>query len=369
MKTYQKIFLLSVLFIVFSFSSFAQCMNDVACYMNDWRNESNAVIFLTIPNPSGGNSKTCTGTLVNNEARNGRPYIITACHCIDTDGQSGLSQAERNNTANYIFSFRFRSSNCDGSQLDNQWQTTGAVFRMAHQASDIALIELNQQPPFDINYMGWNVSASLPANTTVIHHENSQRQKISFSNNTTAFTGNHYQVNYHSGATKGGSSGAAGFNATHQITGILSFGINGCSTIGQVLPDYYGRLSAAWLGGGTADTQLRAWLSPNQNLQSMSHLIPSLISGVEQLCAGSSTTYTLPNLIATMNATWTVSGNLTILSQNRSSVTVTPASSSSAGIGTITATVGGITSTKTIQVNLPVSNQGVTIRNTSNNTQ
>ncbi|SFF65208.1 hypothetical protein, partial [Thermoflexibacter ruber] len=33
--------------------------------------------------------------------------------------------------------------------------------------------------------------------------------------------------------------------------------------------------------------------------------------------------------------------------------------------------IGGVTttSTKTIQVNLPVSNQGVTIRNTSNNTQ
>ena len=64
------------------------------------------------------------------------------------------------------------------------------------------------------------------------------------------------------GTTEGGSSGSCLFdNATGRCVGTLHGGYAAC---GNDDPDWYGRLSQHWDGGGTSSTRLSNWLDPNE---------------------------------------------------------------------------------------------------------
>jgi hypothetical protein len=345
------------------------CIPDIRCHFNEWGVESNAIVQIN----SSGNPGT--GVLINNEQRNGRPLLLTALHVIDLNNDKFISTSERNAVfSNTFFTFRFRTSTCNGA-FENDYNILGATLLAYDAYTDIALLELREQPAFDATFLGWNNSAGAPPSGVCIQNPRSVRQRIAFSSGTitTSADNKYFCVNWGTGKTAKHASGAPLLTNNHLVTGILSLGAcDGCDDRSASClansRDNFSKLAESWY-------ILRSYLSPSQGLQTFTHLIPSRINGLEQICAGTTTTYSI-ELPASMSATWTVSGNLTILSQNRSSVTVTPASASSSGTGTITASVTQVisfntvttTSTKTIQVNLPVSNQGVTIRNTTNNT-
>jgi hypothetical protein len=72
-KNGQKVILLILIFTVFRMNIplFAQCMNDATCYMNNWRNESNAVVRFTVPSLTGGNATSLLPAI-----RNGLQAVV-----------------------------------------------------------------------------------------------------------------------------------------------------------------------------------------------------------------------------------------------------------------------------------------------------
>ena len=64
------------------------------------------------------------------------------------------------------------------------------------------------------------------------------------------------------GTTEPGSSGSHLFDQNHCVVGQLGGGFAAC---GNDEPDWYGRLSVSWTGGGTSATRLSDWLDPFGN--------------------------------------------------------------------------------------------------------
>ncbi|NVJ61704.1 MAG: trypsin-like peptidase domain-containing protein [Gammaproteobacteria bacterium] len=240
------------------------CNINVVCFAGDaWQQEASSVARIVI---SG--SGLCTGTLVNNVLEDETPYFLSANHC-------GLSETI---APTLVFYWNFEASQCnmttdqaDGSL--NQFQT-GSTFRAAHQASDLALVQLDTTPDagFNVFYSGWSNDPAAPTSAVAIHHPNGDEKRISFENDaltitnyssdTTVTNGTHLRVGaWDLGTTEGGSSGSAIWNANRHIVGTLHGGAASCSAPNA--PDWYGRLAVQWDGGGTAATQLSAWLDPN----------------------------------------------------------------------------------------------------------
>jgi hypothetical protein len=103
-----------------------------------------------------------------------------------------------------------------------------------------------------------------------IHHPQGDEKRISFEDDPTSTTsvgldtspgdGTHIRVaDWDLGTTEGGSSGSPLLDPAHRVVGQLHGGYAAC---GNDLPDWYGRLSVSWTGGGTASTRLSDWLDP-----------------------------------------------------------------------------------------------------------
>ncbi|MBW8809240.1 MAG: hypothetical protein JF591_10495 [Lysobacter sp.] len=237
------------------------CNNDVICPVGDpWRPQIRSVARYTI---SG--SFLCSGQLVNNTAFDLTPYFLSAAHCNVTAA----------NDDTLVFYWKFESPNCGdlggGSTSMNQ---TGAIFRASYAPSDFLLVELEEEPDplFDVYYSGWDATGVAPAATVGIHHPSGDEKAISFNNNAVTSTAygsntvnaaaNHWRVDmWEDGTTEGGSSGSCLWDASSKrCVGQLHGGAASCSA--TTSPDWYGKFSASWTGGGTAATRLKDWLDP-----------------------------------------------------------------------------------------------------------
>jgi lysyl endopeptidase len=236
------------------------CNNDVVCPEgNPWTNEIHSVARYSI-NGTG----FCSGQLMNNTAIDFRPFFLSANHC-------GVSTS---NDHTLVFYWNFESPNCGdlggGSLAENQ---TGATFRAAYAASDFLLVELDAAPvAANAYFSGWDASGSVAASTVGIHHPSADEKAISFNtnavtstayySNSTSATANHWRVDdWEDGTTEGGSSGSCLWDtSTRRCVGQLHGGDASCSA--ATSPDWYGKLSVSWDGGGTSATRLRDWLDP-----------------------------------------------------------------------------------------------------------
>jgi hypothetical protein len=237
------------------------CNNDVICPEGDpWRDQIRSVARYTI----NGNF-LCTGQLVNNTALDFTPYFLSANHC-------GVTAA---NDDTLVFFWNFEAAICGnqngGSLADTQ---TGAIFRASSAASDFLLVELSQDPDaaFNVFFTGWDVSGAAPASTVGIHHPRGDVKSISFNTNAVTSTDfssgtvnageDHWRVDdWEDGTTEGGSSGSCLWDAaTKRCIGQLHGGLALCNA--QTEPDWYGKLSVSWTGGGTNATRLSNWLDP-----------------------------------------------------------------------------------------------------------
>jgi lysyl endopeptidase len=81
----------------------------------------------------------------------------------------------------------------------------------------------------------------------------------SWGENTGPGDGSHARVLWTHGVTEPGSSGSPLFDASGRIIGQLHGGTSECY---KSLPDWYGRISRSWEGGGEPGTRLRDWLDP-----------------------------------------------------------------------------------------------------------
>lgn len=239
------------------------CNNDVVCpEAIPWRDDTRAA---AVYQRSG--SWTCSGQMVNNTAGDFKPYFLTANHCGVNSG----------NAATMVVYWNFESPNCGnlccGSLADNQ---TGAFWRASSSPSDFTLVELdeNPNPAWNVYFAGWDNSGGAVASVVGIHHPSTDEKAISFDNgplsvtsylgNTVPGDGTHWKItNWEDGITEPGSSGSGIWDPNHRLVGQLHGGTSSCSLPND--PDWYGRVSVSWNGGGTSSSRLKDWLDPGSS--------------------------------------------------------------------------------------------------------
>ncbi|MFN8178058.1 MAG: proprotein convertase P-domain-containing protein [bacterium] len=244
------------------------CNNDVICPVGDpWRDDIHAE---AVYQRSG--AWTCSGQMVNNTAADFTPYFETANHC-------GVNAG---NAATMVVYWNFESPTCGalccGSLAQNQ---TGATWKASYATSDFTLVQLNATPNPDwhVYYAGWDNSGAAVPSVVGIHHPNCDEKAISFENDalvitsylgtTTPGDGSHWEVrHWESGVTEPGSSGSGIWDTNHRLVGQLHGGYSSCSLPHD--PDWYGRVSMSWNGGGTPSSRLKDWLDPlNSGVQTL----------------------------------------------------------------------------------------------------
>lgn len=243
------------------------CHRDVACSEAEpWEDPSRSVALLSVEGRT-----FCTGSLVNNTALDGRPFIITANHC-------GITSR---NAASVVVLWNHQNTGCvdrdepsDSEQQEIFDFQTGAIWRAAHRPTDTLLLELDDSPAaFGVFYAGWDRSSADPERSAVIHHPSADYKSISLDFDRSSTTlhlgsdplevadqGSHIRIaNWDMGSTEGGSSGAPLFNEDQRVVGVLHGGYAAC---GDSRADWFGRFSEAWTGNGRAGARLSDWLDP-----------------------------------------------------------------------------------------------------------
>ncbi len=246
-----------------SIAKSGSCNIDVVCPVADpWEAEIRSVGHYSFTTSQG--SFVCTGSLVNNVAQDRKPYFLTANHCVST-------QAVANTVVVY---WNFETSVCDGTPDGSRSQSqSGTTLRATWTGSDLTLLELNSAPSssFNVHWAGWDNTAPAPTSSVAIHHPAGDEKRISFDDDAATLTnytsdvenanGSHIRIGaWDQGTTEGGSSGSGIWNANRHIVGTLHGGFASCQAPND--PDWYGRVSEQWEGGGTAASQLKAWLDP-----------------------------------------------------------------------------------------------------------
>jgi MYXO-CTERM domain-containing protein len=235
------------------------CNVNVACPEGEgWRAEARSVALITI-----GNQFVCSGQIVNNTRQDRAPLFLTADHC-SINGDAGPADS-----VNFYFNYEAASCNArPRDPVDNP--IAGSTF-LAHDAqSDFALLRANGPLPANVYFAGWNALGQGSASGASIHHPSGDEKKISLYtaplNASTADIGtgcpiDSWEVQWSTGTTEPGSSGAGLWNAARQIIGLLSGGTASCTNPGGL--DYYGRLDRAWTANAAREGQLKAHLDPD----------------------------------------------------------------------------------------------------------
>ncbi len=77
------------------------------------------------------------------------------------------------------------------------------------------------------------------------------------------------------------------------------------------------------------------------------------LTGPNKICSTGNYTFTLVDAIPNSSVVWTVTSNLTIVNSSNSNITIKALNSTTKGLATITATIGGVVKTKTIWIGKP----------------
>jgi len=246
------------------------CLPDVSC-KSTLDTIARSVCLLII----NGNTY-CTGTLMNNTAKDGKPYLLTASHCLKNNADLG---------SRIVAFLNYQSPHCDkrirGSE---EFSVSGSVCQAFSNEVDFALVELLETPPSDYRpwLAGWSLSSETSSDKpfTSIHHPNGDTRKYCTEEdsitkidwpslpppqNDGITPGNHWYINqWEIGHTWGGSSGAGLFDKNMRLRGGLtgggSGGATGCSTYTE--GDYFFRFDRAWNQFPDYSKQLKHWLDP-----------------------------------------------------------------------------------------------------------
>lgn len=218
-----------------------------------WEDERQAVVMLL----TSGNVRKCTGTMINNTAGDGTPYLLTARHC--------------NTLNNAIFMFNYQSENCTPADGPTDKVLQGCDILSQNANSDFTLLRLTQAPPahFHTYFAGWTRD-SLPSPLSYcIHHPNGDVKKFSVDSDAVAPSpylstplpgGTHWRVaDWNLGTTEAGSSGSALMDTDHRIRGQLHGGFASCT---NNLADFFGRFDVSWNFGADSSLRLKDWLDP-----------------------------------------------------------------------------------------------------------
>lgn len=210
-----------------------------------------------------GNSYLCSGTLINNVAKD--PLFFSANHCI--------SDQETASTLNtYWF---YQSSSCGGGLKQVVHLFNGATLLYHSTQDDFLLLKLNDSPPASANFAGWDAKVITPQNVIGIHHPHGDIKKISSGATDANFTivndkGLYTPVVWQSGITEPGSSGSGLFTYSdgyYALRGALYAGSSTCASPSEA--DYFSRFDLVYdsikeyLTTKTAP-QTGWWWNPNE---------------------------------------------------------------------------------------------------------
>lgn len=206
----------------------------------------------------------CTGVLLNNTNQDGKPYVLTAGHCL-----SDSAAASRT-----LFYFDYESPYCNGPDGEIH-SLSGSYLRSSGDGIDFTLLEILESPPVEYSplYAGWDISGAIPQNSYSIHHPQGDVKKASIDTNRAAIDSfDPYEPNtfwlieqYEKGTTENGSSGAPLFNEGNYVVGTLTGGGTACS---NYVDDVYQQISHDWDDSPAKESQLKVWLDPKKTGQS-----------------------------------------------------------------------------------------------------
>jgi len=215
----------------------------------------------------------CTGSLMNNTAKDGTPYILTAFHCyLNSNGTSTPTPTELERKAQAsVFLYNYESPYCSSIDGDVSHSLSGSTMKASFDSLDFALVSLNNVPPYNYRpYMaGWNRVNLPPASSLCISHPKGDIKKVSIDNYgayTSTYSSSLYHVNgfwkiarWDNGVTEVGSSGGPLFDQNKQIIGTLTGGDAVC---GNPVNDYFEKFALSWDYRKEANKQLKYWLDP-----------------------------------------------------------------------------------------------------------
>lgn len=204
------------------------CMLDAVCYetTSPIKDHFNSVVYLVIVD------HTCTGTMLNDPANSGKPWMLTAGHCITSDVEAASTLAY----ANYQTGFCGAVAPPDYYTLP---YASGAVLLAQSNlaaALDYAFVLMNSAPG-GVTFSGWSTDLVTPGLSfyDISHPRNLSKrfaQLQSSSSRTDSFS-----VSSIVGRMDHGSSGSSIFDADGATRGVLSTGPNGQSVSACSLPD------------------------------------------------------------------------------------------------------------------------------------
>ena len=244
------------------------CHPNAICQDANWHDQINSVVCYTMT--SGGYIYMCSGAMVNNTARDGKQYLLSANHCYEG--------------GTWKFYFNYQATTCTGTNGTILHTATGYTLKAkddGSSSSDFMLIEITGtiNPSYNAFLAGWDNSAtqtqSLNAATScgAIHHPGGDTKKFSTPqtlrngalvySNTTKFWITTWATA--TGATEQGSSGSPLFNKDKLIIGQLYAGSSSCDTPSG--EDLYGKLSNSWTNSNNSSNakKLKPWLDPTNS--------------------------------------------------------------------------------------------------------
>ncbi|MFZ5941911.1 MAG: T9SS type A sorting domain-containing protein [Bacteroidota bacterium] len=291
------------------FAKSGACEIDINCTEgDDWQTIKRSVcrIYTT--------REYCTGVLVNNTSYDGKPYVLTAEHCVNTEYYANRT----------VFVFNYESPVCFGGDGSVAQSVSGATLVATGDSLDFSLLLLQDTIPdsYSPYLAGWDLSSAPPASSRAVHHPQGDVKKISGDYNpATVPTSvpsdlNDYIISsmwriyeWDFGSTEGGSSGSPLFNMSKKLVGTLTGGLAYCGdSIGydalndRVIynlsvnrNDFYTRISYVWDHYTDPAKQLRKWLDPlNTGATSVGGFNPLNHTGLSSVTAGRLPVYPNP---------------------------------------------------------------------------
>jgi len=206
-------------------------------------------------------TELCSGTLINNTGKDYKAYVLTANHCVETEG-SALST---------IFVFNYESPWCDGPDYSRPHSISGSILRASNAEIDFSLVELSSFPSLVLRpyFSGWDITSTAPANTYTVHHPEGDVKKISVDDNpplSSSYPVSGYAsfgfwriLRWDLGTTEAGSSGGGLFDQNSRLRGTLTGGAADCANPEN---DYYAKLSRMFSISTVPASNLKFWLDP-----------------------------------------------------------------------------------------------------------
>ncbi len=237
----------------------------------------------------------CTGTFINNVREDGKPYILTAAHCLNNNAALG------NRTVVFL---NYDNPRCMAEiRPSEEFSLSGCQTRALSNEVDFALLELSELPKADYRpyFAGWDILEKSANNQpfTCIHHPYGEPKRYATEENvltSSSWIGrgdginsnNHWNVyRWEIGHTWVGSSGSPLFDKNMHIVGTLTGGDSGGSTgcSSYTNGDYFAKLSKAWHSFDAPEKQLKHWLDPdNSGVKTLNGYDPYKSENIQRIC-------------------------------------------------------------------------------------